>query len=135
MKAIRMHEPTGINGLVYEEVPDATPGLCDVLVKVAACGITHNELDWPDPWLLASASPRHNMSQGTRFTVTARPEAPTPAARYPRRSSPLCGCCQVVVRVFFEVGFDGEGVAALVPGRIVVPRSGSGLSEEPAFGV
>ena len=25
MKAIRMHEPTGINGLVYEEVPDATP--------------------------------------------------------------------------------------------------------------
>jgi hypothetical protein len=41
----------------------------------------------------------------------------------------------VVVRVFFEVGFDGEGVAALVPGRIVVPGSGSGLSEEPAFGV
>ncbi len=47
MKAIRIHEPTGINGLVYEEAPDATPGLCDVLVKVAACGITHNELDWP----------------------------------------------------------------------------------------
>jgi NADPH:quinone reductase-like Zn-dependent oxidoreductase len=47
MKAIRIHEPTGINGLVYEEVPDATPGLGDVLVKVAACGITHNELDWP----------------------------------------------------------------------------------------
>jgi len=41
----------------------------------------------------------------------------------------------VVVRVFFDVGFDGEGVAALVPGRIVVLRSGSGLSEEPAFGV
>jgi hypothetical protein len=36
---------------------------------------------------------------------------------------------------FFEVGFDGEGVAALVPGRIVVAGSGSGLSEEPAFGV
>src|SRR6266496_1797274 len=47
MKAIRIHEPTGINGLVYEEAPDATPGLCDVLVKVAARGITHNELDWP----------------------------------------------------------------------------------------
>jgi NADPH:quinone reductase-like Zn-dependent oxidoreductase len=47
MKAIRLHEPTGISGLVYEDVPDATPGLCDVLVKVAACGITHNELDWP----------------------------------------------------------------------------------------
>jgi NADPH:quinone reductase-like Zn-dependent oxidoreductase len=47
MKAIRMHEPTGVNGLVWEEVPDARPGLGDVLVKVTACGITHNELDWP----------------------------------------------------------------------------------------
>jgi NADPH:quinone reductase-like Zn-dependent oxidoreductase len=47
MKAIRIHEPAGISGLVYEEAPDARPGLCDVLVEVAACGITHNELDWP----------------------------------------------------------------------------------------
>lgn len=47
MKAIRLHERTGISGLVYEEAPDARAGLCDVLVKVAACGITHNELDWP----------------------------------------------------------------------------------------
>ncbi len=47
MKAIRIHEPTGISGLVYEEAPDTTPMVCDVLVKVAACGITHNELDWP----------------------------------------------------------------------------------------
>jgi NADPH:quinone reductase-like Zn-dependent oxidoreductase len=47
MKAIRMHEPAGISALAYEEVPHAAAGLCDVLVKVAACGITHNELDWP----------------------------------------------------------------------------------------
>jgi NADPH:quinone reductase-like Zn-dependent oxidoreductase len=47
MKAIRVHEQTGISGLAYEEVPDAVAGLGDVLVKVAACGITHNELDWP----------------------------------------------------------------------------------------
>jgi len=47
MKAIRLHEPSGISGLVYEDAPDATPVLWDVLVKVAACGITHNELDWP----------------------------------------------------------------------------------------
>jgi NADPH:quinone reductase-like Zn-dependent oxidoreductase len=47
MKAIRTHEPTGISGLVYEEAPDAKPMFGDVLVKVAACGITHNELDWP----------------------------------------------------------------------------------------
>jgi NADPH:quinone reductase-like Zn-dependent oxidoreductase len=47
MKAIRTHEPTGISGLVFEEVPEPTPMFGDVLVKVAACGITHNELDWP----------------------------------------------------------------------------------------
>jgi NADPH:quinone reductase-like Zn-dependent oxidoreductase len=47
MKAVRLHEPTGISGLVYEEVPDAKLVACDVLVKVVACGITHNELDYP----------------------------------------------------------------------------------------
>jgi NADPH:quinone reductase-like Zn-dependent oxidoreductase len=47
MKAVRIHEPTGISGLALEEVPDARPGLGDVLVQVVACGITHNELDWP----------------------------------------------------------------------------------------
>ena len=47
MKAIRVHEPAGISGLVFEEAPDPTPMIGDVLVKVAACGITHNELDWP----------------------------------------------------------------------------------------
>jgi hypothetical protein len=50
MKAIRIHEPTGISGLAFEEVPEATPMVCDVLVdvlvRVTACGITHNELDW-----------------------------------------------------------------------------------------
>ena len=47
MKAIRTHEPTGISGLLFEEAPDPKPMFCEVLVKVAACGITHNELDWP----------------------------------------------------------------------------------------
>ena len=57
IRAIRIHEPTGISGLVYEEAPDATPGLDDVLVKVAACGITHNELDWP-VWTCRAGHPR-----------------------------------------------------------------------------
>jgi NADPH:quinone reductase-like Zn-dependent oxidoreductase len=47
MKAIRAREGTGISGLVLDEVPDPRPNFCEVLVKVAACGITHNELDWP----------------------------------------------------------------------------------------
>jgi NADPH:quinone reductase-like Zn-dependent oxidoreductase len=47
MKAIRARERTGISGLVFEDAPDPRPMFCEVLVKVAACGITHNELDWP----------------------------------------------------------------------------------------
>ena len=63
MKAIRIHEPTGISGLVYEEAPDATPGLCDVLVKVTACGITHNELDWP-VWTCRAGHQRTSIIPG-----------------------------------------------------------------------
>jgi NADPH:quinone reductase-like Zn-dependent oxidoreductase len=40
VNAIRLREPSGVSGLAYEEVPDARPGLGDVLVKVAARGIT-----------------------------------------------------------------------------------------------
>ena len=47
MKAMRLHEPVGIRGLVYEEAPDPAPAVGDVLVKVHACGITPTELDWP----------------------------------------------------------------------------------------
>ncbi len=47
MKAIRTNEPSGIRGLVFEEAPEPKPMFCELLVKVAACGITHNELDWP----------------------------------------------------------------------------------------
>jgi NADPH:quinone reductase-like Zn-dependent oxidoreductase len=63
MKAIRLHEPTGIDGLVFEEVPDAQPMLCDVLVKVDACGITHNELDWP-LWTCRAGHRRSSMIPG-----------------------------------------------------------------------
>jgi NADPH:quinone reductase-like Zn-dependent oxidoreductase len=47
MKAIRLYEPVGAEGLVYEEAPDPAPAFGDVLVKVHACGITPTELDWP----------------------------------------------------------------------------------------
>ncbi len=46
MKALRLHKP-GIDGLVFEDMPDPTPAIGDVLVKVHACGITPTELDWP----------------------------------------------------------------------------------------
>src|SRR5512146_120310 len=67
MKAIRTHERTGISGLAFEEAPEPKPMFCEVLVKVAACGITHNELDWPI-WTCraghrrASVIPGHEVS-------------------------------------------------------------------------
>jgi NADPH:quinone reductase-like Zn-dependent oxidoreductase len=47
MKAIRLHEPVGIDGLKYEDAPEPAPSIGDVLVQVRACGITPTELDWP----------------------------------------------------------------------------------------
>jgi NADPH:quinone reductase-like Zn-dependent oxidoreductase len=50
MKAIRIHEPKGlegIDGLVYEEAPDPTPSVGDALVEVHAAGFTPTELTWP----------------------------------------------------------------------------------------
>jgi NADPH:quinone reductase-like Zn-dependent oxidoreductase len=63
MKAIRIHEPTGFSGLVYEDAPDATPVAGDVLVKVAACGITHTEFDWP-VWTCRNGHPRDSIIPG-----------------------------------------------------------------------
>ena len=47
MKAIRLHEPIGVNGLRYEDAPEPVLAIGDVLVKVHACGVTPTELDWP----------------------------------------------------------------------------------------
>jgi NADPH:quinone reductase-like Zn-dependent oxidoreductase len=69
VKAIRVHEQTGISGLAYEEVPDARPMACDVLVEVAACGITHNELDWPI-WTCRAGHQRTSVIPGQEVSGT-----------------------------------------------------------------
>jgi NADPH:quinone reductase-like Zn-dependent oxidoreductase len=63
MKAIRARQATGISGLVVEEVSDPHPNFCEVVVKVAACGITHNELDWPI-WTCRAGHPRTSVIPG-----------------------------------------------------------------------
>jgi NADPH:quinone reductase-like Zn-dependent oxidoreductase len=63
MKAIRAHESTGVSGLAFEDAPDPRPMFCEVLVKVAACGITHNELDWPI-WTCRAGHPRTTIIPG-----------------------------------------------------------------------
>jgi NADPH:quinone reductase-like Zn-dependent oxidoreductase len=67
MKAVRLHEPTGVSGLVYEEAPDAKPMACDVLVKVVACGITHNELYYPI-WTCRAGHPRTLVIPGAEVS-------------------------------------------------------------------
>jgi NADPH:quinone reductase-like Zn-dependent oxidoreductase len=50
MKAIRMHEPAGfegIDGLVYEDAPDPPPAIGDALVQMRAASFTPTELTWP----------------------------------------------------------------------------------------
>ena len=47
MKAVRIAAPVGVEGLVYEDVPDPKPAIGDVVVKVHACGFTASELFWP----------------------------------------------------------------------------------------
>jgi NADPH:quinone reductase-like Zn-dependent oxidoreductase len=67
MKAIRIHEPTGVSGMVYEEAPDPTPMICEVLVKVVACGITHNELGYPI-WTCRAGHPRASIIPGAEVS-------------------------------------------------------------------
>jgi NADPH:quinone reductase-like Zn-dependent oxidoreductase len=67
MKAIRIREPTGISGLVYEEAPDPTLVFGDVLVQVAACGITHNELDYPI-WTCRAGHQRTSIIPGAEVS-------------------------------------------------------------------
>jgi NADPH:quinone reductase-like Zn-dependent oxidoreductase len=69
MRAVRIHEATGISGLACEQAPDATPMFGDVLVKVAACGITHTELDWPI-WTCRSGHQRASIIPGHEFSGT-----------------------------------------------------------------
>src|SRR6266567_8543465 len=47
MKAIRLHQPIGVDGLTFEDAPDAQAAIGDLLVKVHAAGITASELWWP----------------------------------------------------------------------------------------
>lgn len=50
MKAVRIHGPAGLEGLVYEDAPDPAPAAGDVIVEVHACGFTPDELQWPGTW-------------------------------------------------------------------------------------
>lgn len=58
MKAIRLHRRGGPDGLVLEDAPVPEIGAGDVLVRVAATGITPTELGWDETYQHADGSPR-----------------------------------------------------------------------------
>ena len=51
MRALRMHEQGGPEGLSYEEAPIPEPGTGDVLVRVHAASFTPTELTWSSTWV------------------------------------------------------------------------------------
>src|SRR4051794_23312098 len=48
MHALRAHQP---DDLRYEQAPDPTPGIGDVVVRVHAASFTPTELGWPSMWV------------------------------------------------------------------------------------
>ncbi len=67
MKTVRLHEPVGIASLRYEEAPDPTPSIGDVLVRVRACGITPTELEWP-LWTDRNGHQRDHITPAHEFS-------------------------------------------------------------------
>lgn len=67
MKALRIHEPVGVEGLVYEDAPDPEPAVGDVLVQVHACGFTASELYWPI-WTDRNGHERSSVIPGQEFS-------------------------------------------------------------------
>jgi NADPH:quinone reductase-like Zn-dependent oxidoreductase len=71
MHALRAHDRAA--GLRYEQMPVPSPGIGDVLVRVAGASFTPTELDWPSTWVdragrdRTPAVPGHEVSG----TVTA----------------------------------------------------------------
>jgi NADPH:quinone reductase-like Zn-dependent oxidoreductase len=66
MNAIRLREPAGPSGLVFEQVDTPIPNAGEVLVRVHAAAITRDELDWPVDRL--PAIPSYEFS-GTVFGI------------------------------------------------------------------
>ena len=58
MKAIRLHAHDGPEAFAYEEAPQPRPGEGEVLVRVHAAGVMHDELSWVPTWTTRAGEPR-----------------------------------------------------------------------------
>ena len=79
MHALRAHQP---DDLRYEQAPDPTPGIGDVLVRVHAASFTPTELGWPSMWVDRAGRDRRPAIPSHEFSgvVTALGYGTTGAA-------------------------------------------------------
>ena len=105
MRAIRLHAPGGIDGLVDERVDTPRPGSGEALVRVHAAAITRDELEWPTDRL--PAIPSYELSG----VVSAL--------------GPGTGGVAPGDEVYALADFERDGAAAefaVVPARLLAPR-------------
>jgi NADPH:quinone reductase-like Zn-dependent oxidoreductase len=105
MRAVRLHEPGGIEALRVEEVATPEPGPEDALVQVHAAAITRDELEWPTDRL--PATPSYELS-GVVVALGPEAEGVEPGDA-----------------VYALAGFDRDGAAAeyaLVSARFLASK-------------
>jgi NADPH:quinone reductase-like Zn-dependent oxidoreductase len=105
MRAVRLHEPGGIEALRVEDVATPEPGPEDALVEVHAAAITRDELEWPTDRL--PATPSYELS-GVVVVVGPEAEGVEPGEA-----------------VYALTGFDRDGAAAeyaLVAAMVLAPK-------------
>jgi NADPH:quinone reductase-like Zn-dependent oxidoreductase len=105
MRAIRLHPPGGLAGLVDEQIETPRPGAGEALVRVHAAAITRDELDWPVDRL--PAIPSYELS-GVVAAVAPDVDGVT-----------------VGEPVYALTGFDRDGAAAeytVVPAELLAPK-------------
>jgi NADPH:quinone reductase-like Zn-dependent oxidoreductase len=105
MLAIRLVSPTGVEGLIVEEVDTPRAGPGEVLVRVHAAAITRDELDWPVDRL--PAIPSYELSG---VIEAVEPDVSDLAAGD---------------GVWALTGFDRDGAAAeytVVPASLLAPK-------------
>jgi NADPH:quinone reductase-like Zn-dependent oxidoreductase len=104
MRAIRLHEPRGPDGLVSEQIATPRPGPGEALVRVHAAAITRGELEWPVDRL--PATPSYEFSG---VVVTAGPDVGDVLGQ----------------AVYALSGFDRDGAAAdfiVLPTEFMAPK-------------
>ncbi len=107
MRAVRLHQPGGLEALRVEEIGTPRPGPGEALVRVHAAAITRDELGWPVDRL--PAIPSYELS-GVVVEVASPDDAGIANGE----------------AVYALTGFDRDGAAAeyaVVPSRLLAPKA------------